>query len=89
DKHVPEEGEDDGELEPVKALDVKYFNRYSAGPQGVPNVEGIHVEEPVNVEEEKDELMEEIDRFEDGVQLDQQEHVNWPYTHSEHEIASL
>ncbi|MCI48327.1 hypothetical protein A2U01_0069570, partial [Trifolium medium] len=30
---VPEEGEDDGELEPVKGLDVKYYHsRFKAGP---------------------------------------------------------
>ncbi|MCH82448.1 hypothetical protein A2U01_0003255, partial [Trifolium medium] len=62
-------------------------------PPVMPNVGGIHVEEPVNMGavhmEEDDELMEEIDRFDGGVQPDQQQHDNWPYTHSEHEIASL
>ncbi|MCI60617.1 hypothetical protein A2U01_0081873, partial [Trifolium medium] len=30
---VPEEGEDDGVLEPVKGLDYKYFHsRFSSGP---------------------------------------------------------
>ncbi|MCI96020.1 hypothetical protein A2U01_0117319, partial [Trifolium medium] len=30
---VPEEGEDDGELEPVKGLDVKYYHsRFKSGP---------------------------------------------------------
>ncbi|MCI42537.1 hypothetical protein A2U01_0063774, partial [Trifolium medium] len=30
---VPKEGEDDGELEPVKGLDVKYYHsRFKAGP---------------------------------------------------------
>ncbi|MCI96530.1 hypothetical protein A2U01_0117830, partial [Trifolium medium] len=50
--NVPKEGDDDGELEPVKALDAKYFNtRYKAGPMG--NNRGVNVEQGVNVEEEQ------------------------------------
>ncbi|MCI56647.1 hypothetical protein A2U01_0077898, partial [Trifolium medium] len=61
---VPEEGEDDGVLEPVKGLDYKYFHsRFSAGPV---NNRGGNVGQGEPEEEndpEMHEVMEEIDRF--------------------------
>ncbi|MCI64462.1 hypothetical protein A2U01_0085720, partial [Trifolium medium] len=83
------EGEDDGELEPVKGLDVKYYHsRFKSGL--VNNNQGG------NEDEEEDqglhEVMEEIDRY-DGSSLPTQPRQNsggaWPYSHSEHELASL
>ncbi|MCI18079.1 hypothetical protein A2U01_0039230, partial [Trifolium medium] len=97
--NVPEEGEDDGELEPIKALDAKYFYRYKAGP--VANNQGVNVAQGVHQEEEHveaahaddqgmDDVMEEIDRFDSGALPNQQQQSgDWPYTHSEHELASL
>ncbi|MCI26481.1 hypothetical protein A2U01_0047677, partial [Trifolium medium] len=89
--HVPEEGDDDGELEPVKALDVNYFNRFKAGP--VANNQGANVAQGVHEEEEHveaahaddqglDDVMEEIDRFDSSALPNQQQQSgNWPYTH--------
>ncbi|MCI66610.1 hypothetical protein A2U01_0087868, partial [Trifolium medium] len=53
--------------------------------------EGAHVNvgEAANVNAEVDELMDEIDRFEGGAIPGQQQQLNWPYTHSEHELATL
>ncbi|MCI11498.1 hypothetical protein A2U01_0032599, partial [Trifolium medium] len=86
--NVPEEGDDDGELEPVKALDTKYFNtRYKAGPVG--NNRGVNVEQGVNMEEEQvdatreddqelDGVMEDIDRFDISTFPNQQQQGgNW------------
>ncbi|MCI37596.1 hypothetical protein A2U01_0058820, partial [Trifolium medium] len=94
---VPEEGEYDGELEPIKALDSKYFYRYKAGPvgnnQGANKAQGVQEEEE-NVEAAQtedqgmDDIMEEIDRF-DGSAIPTQPQQGsggaWPYSHSEHE----
>ncbi|MCI37330.1 hypothetical protein A2U01_0058554, partial [Trifolium medium] len=85
---------DDGELHPIQAMTLKYFNEYETDPVIAPagvNVEGVHVEEPGNVEavdaEEEDEMMEEIDRYVSGVHPDQQQNnpAVQTYTHSEHE----
>ncbi|MCI55779.1 hypothetical protein A2U01_0077030, partial [Trifolium medium] len=82
---VPEEGEDDGELELVKALDAKYYHsRFKSGPV---NNQGDNVGRGVNEEEEEDqwlnEVMEKIDRF-DGSTLPNQPQQgcggDWPYT---------
>ncbi|MCI56861.1 hypothetical protein A2U01_0078112, partial [Trifolium medium] len=79
----------DGVLEPVKGLDVKYYHsRFKVGP--VNNNQGE------NGEEGEDpglrEVMEEIDRF-DGSALPTQPQQgsgsDCPYSHSEHELASL
>ncbi|MCI67230.1 hypothetical protein A2U01_0088488, partial [Trifolium medium] len=80
--NVPEEGDDDGELEPIKALDVKYFNSYKAGP--VANNQGVNVEQGMHEEEEHveaahehdqgiDDVMEEIDRFDSSALPNQQQ----------------
>ncbi|MCI52452.1 hypothetical protein A2U01_0073696, partial [Trifolium medium] len=71
---VPEEGEDDGEMEPVKALDAEYYHsRFKSDP--VINNQGGNVGRGVNEEEDEDqglnEVMEEIDRF-DGSTLPNQ-----------------
>ncbi|MCI34369.1 hypothetical protein A2U01_0055588, partial [Trifolium medium] len=66
---VPEEGEDDGVLEPVKGLDYKYYHaRFSVGPV---NNRGDHGGQEGNEEvNEQDQgmqdVMEEIDRFDGG-----------------------
>ncbi|MCI75667.1 hypothetical protein A2U01_0096936, partial [Trifolium medium] len=64
---VPEEGEDDGVLEPVKGLDYKYYHsKFSAGPV---NNRGDHGGQDRNegIGEEQDQgmqdVMEEIDHF--------------------------
>ncbi|MCI19624.1 hypothetical protein A2U01_0040783, partial [Trifolium medium] len=44
-KHVPEEGEDDGEWEPIKSMTAKYFNRYSAGPVVIVQGANVNAEE--------------------------------------------
>ncbi|MCI71023.1 hypothetical protein A2U01_0092286, partial [Trifolium medium] len=65
------------------------------------NNRGVNVEQGVNVEEEQveaareddqelDDVMEDIDRFDSSTLPNQQQQGgNWPYTHSEHELASL
>ncbi|MCI88111.1 hypothetical protein A2U01_0109397, partial [Trifolium medium] len=62
---------DDGELEPVKGLDVKYYHsRFKSGP--VNNNQGNNGGQDENEEEGNDqelhEVMEEIDRY-DGSTL--------------------
>ncbi|MCI35012.1 hypothetical protein A2U01_0056233, partial [Trifolium medium] len=90
---VPEEGEDDGGLEPVKGLDYKYYHALiSAGPV---NNRGDHggQEGSEEVEEQgMQDVMEEIDRFDESAiptQPPQGSGSGWAYTHSEHELASL
>ncbi|MCI76415.1 hypothetical protein A2U01_0097685, partial [Trifolium medium] len=59
---VPEEGEDDGVLEPVKSLDYKYFHsRFSSGP--VNNRGGNDGQDGNEEDEGLRDVMEEIDRF--------------------------
>ncbi|MCI37115.1 hypothetical protein A2U01_0058339, partial [Trifolium medium] len=89
------EGEDDGELEPVKGLDVKYYHsRFKSGP--VNNNQGDNVGQSANEEDEEDqglhEVLEEIDRFDGSTIPTQPQQVgggDWLYTHSEHELTSL
>ncbi|MCI41126.1 hypothetical protein A2U01_0062359, partial [Trifolium medium] len=89
---VHEEGEDDGVLEPVKALDVKYYrSRFKSGPvnnHGDDGGQGANEEEDHGLRED----MEEIDRFDGSAiptQPQQGSGSGWSYSHSEHELASL
>ncbi|MCI51012.1 hypothetical protein A2U01_0072256, partial [Trifolium medium] len=94
---VPEEGEDDGVLEPVKGLGYKYFHaRFSAGPvnnRGGNGGQDGHEEVGEEQDEGMHDVMEEIDRFDGGAiptqEPQQGSGSGWAYTHSEHELASL
>ncbi|MCI46119.1 hypothetical protein A2U01_0067359, partial [Trifolium medium] len=71
----------------------KYFNEFESGPVE-DNVAEDHGEEAANVgdgnDQGPDDVMEEIDRFNSGaVPNQQQQSGDWPYTHSEHEVATL
>ncbi|MCI56441.1 hypothetical protein A2U01_0077692, partial [Trifolium medium] len=66
-----EEGEDDGELEPVKGLDVKYYrSRFKSGPvdNNLGGNGGQDEKEEEGHDQELHEVMEEIDRY-DGSTL--------------------
>ncbi|MCI59018.1 hypothetical protein A2U01_0080273, partial [Trifolium medium] len=62
---VPEEGEDDGVLEPVKGLNVKYYHsRFKSGPvNNRGDNRGQGENEEVGEDQELREAMKEIDRF--------------------------
>ncbi|MCI43298.1 hypothetical protein A2U01_0064535, partial [Trifolium medium] len=87
---VPEEGEDDGVLEPVKGLYVKYYHaRFKSGP--VNNNQGGNGGQDENENEGEDPglqaVMEEIDRFDESTLPTQPQQGSggaWPYSHSEH-----
>ncbi|MCI74565.1 hypothetical protein A2U01_0095829, partial [Trifolium medium] len=77
-------------LEPVKGLDYKYFHaRFSAG---LVNNRGGNEGQDGNEEDDGlRDVMEEIDRFDGGAipnQPQQGSGSEWPYSHSEHELAS-
>ncbi|MCI65469.1 hypothetical protein A2U01_0086727, partial [Trifolium medium] len=62
---VPEEGDDDGVLEPVKGLDYKYFHsRFGAGPVNNHGGNGGQDDNEEGGEKQgMQDVMEEIDRF--------------------------
>ncbi|MCI34817.1 hypothetical protein A2U01_0056038, partial [Trifolium medium] len=99
---VPEEGEDDGDLEPVKGLDYKYYHARFSAEVGEEHDQEMHDQENgghngnEEVGEEHDQemhdVMEEIDHFDGNAiptQPQQGSGNEWPYSHSEHELASL
>ncbi|MCI71086.1 hypothetical protein A2U01_0092349, partial [Trifolium medium] len=75
------------------------FYRYKAGPignnRGANEAQGVqeeeeHVEAAQAEDQGMDDIMQEIDRFaSDALPTQQQNSGDWPYTHSEHELASL
>ncbi|MCI74027.1 hypothetical protein A2U01_0095291, partial [Trifolium medium] len=78
--------------EPVKGLDYKYYHsRFSSGPvNNRGDNGGQDGNEEVGDDPGMQDIMEEIDRFDGGAmptQPQQGSGSEWPYSHSEHELA--